>query len=340
MSRASALPNAENCSKLELELATGAASSRRSHDRLRAMKSLVLGIERKIVCELFAIDDRTLRRWVWSFNAYGIDGLIESERTGRPRAITLDQTAPYQELILNPTQASQTHWTARKFHGYLRSELNHEVGYSTVVRWLHENNFRLKVPQPWPDRQDESVRAAFVEQVGTWLKDTEVELWYCDETGVEGDPRPRRRWAKRGEKTRITKNGDHMRTNVCGAVCPRDGVFYALEFSHSDTECFQAFLDHASNDIKFQRPINLLICDNASWHKSKKLKWGKFTPVFLPPYSPDLNPIERLWLLIKAEWFSDFIAKTREQLSERIGAALCWAIDRADLNKATCPIRI
>ncbi|MGD9818702.1 MAG: transposase, partial [Desulfomonilaceae bacterium] len=42
---------------------------------------------------------------------------------------------------------------------------------------------------------------------------------------------------------------------------------------------------------------------NASWHKSKSLNWGRFEPIFLPPYSPDLNPIERLWLIMKAQWF-------------------------------------
>jgi hypothetical protein len=39
--------------------------------------------------------------------------------------------------------------------------------------------------------------------------------------------------------------------NVTGMVLPRMGEFYALEFSHSDTEIFQIFLDHANRDIQF-----------------------------------------------------------------------------------------
>ena len=58
-----------------------------------------------------------------------------------------------------------------------------------------------------------------------------------------------------------------------------------------------------------------LILDNASWHKVKRLRWHHFTPKFLPPYSPDLNPIERRWLGLKTEFFADFIAKTSEALS-------------------------
>ena len=79
--------------------------------------------------------------------------------------------------------------------------------------------------------------------------------------------------------------------------------------------------------------------DNASWHKCKSLRWGAFEPVYLPPYSPDLNPIERLWLLIKAEWFTAFIAKTRDELWDHLDQALCWAMDRSDDNQKTCSIK-
>jgi len=73
-------------------------------------------------------------------------------------------------------------------------------------------------------------------------------------------------------------------------ICPRQGEFYALEFTHTDSEVFQIFLNFANNDIKLKRHRNLLICDHATWHQKKTLKWEKFEPVFLPPYSPDFNP--------------------------------------------------
>lgn len=339
MSRAPLQPHAENASLEALDIAIRSTPCKRAHRRLLAIKSLLLDVGHDTVAELFAISRRTLLNWIKAFNQRGIDGLLDRPRSGRPRMITPEQTERYRELIAEPARADQTHWTAKKFHGYLREELGHEVGYSTLVRWLHDNDFRLKVPQPWPDRQDEEQRQAFVQRLQQWLADERIELWYQDEMGVEGDPRPRRRWAKKGERPRVTKNGDHVRMNVCGTVCPRTGQVYALEFTHSDRDCFQVFLDQANQDVKLERPRNLMICDNASWHKSKTLNWGRFEPVFLPPYSPDLNPIERLWLLIKAEWFTDFIAKTREQLCERLDQALCWAMDRGAPNQATCAIK-
>jgi transposase len=195
------------------------------------------------------------------------------------------------------------------------------------------------VPQPWPDRQDEGRRQEFKNNLGTLLQDPTVELWFGDESGFEADPRPRRRWAKKGEKARVTHNGGHVRMNATGMVCPRTGQAYFLEFSHTDGDVFQEFLNHANADLSPERPRQIFILDNASWHKRKCLNWGRFEPLYLPPYSPDLNPIERIWLLIKAEWFSDFVAQERQELIARLDKALLWAISRQEENKRTCAIR-
>lgn len=333
------MPNAENCSMSELDVASGAAATLRSHRRLMAIRALILGIPHDQVAILFQITRRALTNWINRFNLQGIDGLIERPRPGRPRAIKDERRNELKTLVEQPALAGQTHWTAKKFHGYLRHELDQDVGYSTVVRWLHENNFVLKVPRSWPDRQDPEKREAFLELLRGWLADPDIDIWYLDETGIEGDPRPRRRWAQKGDPIRQPYQGIHLRMNVTGMILPRLGDFYALEFTHSDTEVFQKFLDMANEDLSLERKRNLIVCDNATWHKAKKIRWGRFEPVFLPPYSPDLNPIERLWLLIKAEWFSDFIAKNYDQLVERIDKALLWAINRQQGNTITCAIK-
>jgi transposase len=304
-----------------------------------AILYLAENFDKKIVAKVSGVSVKTLNLWIKNFNSSGIDGLIDLSRQGRPRKIAPDENERLKDIIKNPEKAGEVHWTGKKFHGFLRENLGTEIGYSTVMRWRHEENFRLKVPQSWPDRQNEELRIAFVDRVKTWLYDKNIDIWYQDESGFEGDPRPRRRWAQKGEKCKITKNGDHIRMNVSGLVNPRTGEFYALEFTHSDRETFQTFLDHANLDVALNRPRNIMICDNASWHKSKSLNWGRFEPIYLPPYSPDLNPIERLWLLLKAEWFSDYVSKTRERLMARLDQALNWAINRMEDNKSTCRIK-
>ena len=122
-------------------------------------------------------------------------------------------------------------------------------------------------------------------------------------------------------------------------MSPRTGELTGIEVCGCNTETYQAFLDEANKDLNFERETNYLIIDNASWHKAKSLNWGKFTPLYLPPYSPDFNPIERLWLLIKNEWFSDFVSRNREQLSDRIFDAIRWALKEGETVKSMCTIK-
>jgi transposase len=333
------LPNRENCSHDELETAINATPLKKGYRRLFAIKCLFAGIPHKMVAQANSISDRTLYNWIRKFNESGIDGLISRSRPGRPRKISPQQTDKYLHLIANPKEADQVHWTAIKFYGYIRDKFDHDLSYVTVCRWLKDNNYRLKVPRPWPIKQDEEAREAFVKQLQTYLQDEEIDIWFGDEMGVEGDPRPRRRWVEKKELALAPYLGMHLRLNVTGIICPRTGEFYSLIFSHSDSVVFQTFLDNANNDLKLHRRRNLLILDNASWHKNKSINWGHFEPVFLPPYSPDLNPIERLWLILKAEWFTDFIAKDMKMLTERLCNALQWLINREDKNKHTCRIR-
>ena len=94
-------------------------------------------------------------------------------------------------------------------------------------------------------------------------------------------------------------------------------------FDGVDTDVFQYYLDHLAQEIPaLDSKRRLLIVDNASWHKAQRLNWHHFEVHYLPGYSPDFNPIERLWLRLKADFFSDFIAKRPDELTQRLCHAL------------------
>ena len=66
----------------------------------------------------------------------------------------------------------------------------------------------------------------------------------------------------------------------------------------------------------------VLVLDNASWHRAASLNWHHIEPKYLPPYSPDFNPIEVLWLCLKQRFFSSWYAPTLEALIQRTTEAL------------------
>jgi len=321
MSRKCTEPNFENASLDELRTAMQAG---KKETQLRCMAIIMLGIgaSRDQVLRGCGVTARALRQWIAAFNKSGIDGLVVRKRPGRPKTIPPQTIEHLRTDIESPKNAGRDFWTAKAFHGWLRDQYRIECCYATVLRLFHEMGFALKVPRPWPDRQDEKRREDFRGRMRELCQNENVELWFADETGIEGEPRPRRQWTPPGVKPIVTHNGDHIRLSALGMVCPRTGEFFAIEASHTDTVVFQAFLDEAAKDIVPSRKRNLLILDNASWHKAKKIDWKFFEPVYLPPYSPDLNPIERLWLLLKSHWFFNLHCKTRQALSDRICMAL------------------
>lgn len=334
-------PHPENATSDELLVAMEAAPNRRSFVRLCALRALLLGQSRAGVCLLFNRTDRMVRLWIELFNRGGIDALITRTKPGRPRKAKLERVRDLLVPVLeNPAQAGQVHWTGVKVHGYLQEQLSLDLGYRTAIRWLHQLNFHLRVPQSWPERQNQEQRAQFRQELERWCADPNVELWFGDECGVEGDPRPRRRWAQPGMPRRVPYLGDHIRHNVIGAVAPQSGQLFSLIVDGVDTDVFQFFLDEMAQAAPKKPGVRqLLILDNASWHKAGRLHWHHFEPKYLPGYSPDFNPIERLWLRLKADWFWDFIARTPQELSDRLCVALKSFLDDPVKTASNCSIR-
>ena len=109
-----------------------------------------------------------------------------------------------------------------------------------------------------------------------------------------------------------------------GAVNSRRGELFSLVVPHSDHLVFQTFLEELAKHTRLHEPKKkvVLIFDNASWHRHSSLHRHHITPCYLPAYSPDFNPIEAIWRVLKDRFFNQWIAKSPEQLMERLCEAL------------------
>jgi transposase len=190
-----------------------------------------------------------------------------------------------------------------------------------LCRNLREWGYTRLRPRPKAQKADPVAQAAFVEAVRHVMHTENPDIWFGDETSFWGDPSPYLVWAKKGSKPTIPYSGQHYRVSVMGAVRPRDGEFAALLVTTGNSLLFQVFLDHLNQQIDPQRRT-ILILDNASFHKVKHLKWGRVEPWFLPPYSPELNPIEEVWLMIKTNDFHHWMAGSQLQLEDKVAETL------------------
>lgn len=329
-------PNSENINEDEFDQLLKSTADGKLYRRLLAIHALISGLDPKTVSTLMKTSLRTLYNWVARWNTSGVDGLVDKKKTGRPASLTKQEKAKIVELMENPKLAGESFWTAYKLHGFLTDKESMKLGYSTLTRFLHEEQYTLKRTRSWPENQDPNQRASFVIELEKQLRQGDKEIWFGDESGFLADPRPTRIWAKKGTRPTTPHTGMHLRESVVGAVCPQSGEMSALVIGSVDSTVFQVFIDMLAEQTKNKSII--LVLDNASWHKVNSLKWHNIQPMYLPPYSPDLNPIERLWKVVKQRYFTQWFTKDRDSLITRICDGLLSFFNDKNAVKKLCAV--
>ncbi len=77
---------------------------------------------------------------------------------------------------------------------------------------------------------------------------------------------------------------------------------------------FKGGVNNGGGSIKLTLKRKILVLDNASWYKKKTVEFYGWESKFLQPYSPDLNPIERIWNTMKARWFTIMLVEMLSSL--------------------------
>lgn len=322
--------NKENGSLEEIEQLMKSTGTQEGFLRLQAISYLYRGYDRKEFSKQLKRSDKTLTNWIKRFNSEGISGLLDKARSGRPRNMERD----YFELEAT-SYLSDTTATLVKFHGYLTCELNVELSYSTCWRYTKESGYSLQTPRRLNSQSSPELQEQFIKELNE-LIEKEIPIFFCDEVGIEGDPRPCKSWFLKGTKLRVKNDELHVRQSVIGAVNHASGEFFSLVVPYTNTEVFQTFLDEFSLDFNtLENPVYLVL-DNASWHHTKKLNWYGILPIYLPPYSPELNPIERLWKVLKDRYFRNWYSRDEDVLTDRICEGLLSFYKNQDEVASIC----
>ena len=109
-------------------------------------------------------------------------------------------------------------------------------------------------------------------------------------------------WAPRG--TRPCALRDHRRTSayLFGAVCPERGTGAAVVLPHVNVEAMNIHLVEVSRHVT-EGAHAVLVLDQAGWHTSPKLRVPENISLLpLPPYAPELNPVEQVWAYLRANF--------------------------------------
>jgi transposase len=144
---------------------------------------------------------------------------------------------------------------------------------------------------------------------------------FADEARFGRMNRPRPCWAPIATRPEVAAQLIREYIYLYGAVAPKDGTCVYLIMPTSNTACFQAFLDVLAH--KFARQDILLVLDGAPNHRSGDLAVpGNITLLYLPPYSPELNPKENLWDEIREKIFKNYALKSIDAVRVKLKQAI------------------
>ena len=167
--------------------------------------------------------------------------------------------------------------------------------------------------------------------------DEVVEVWFEDEARFGQKGTLTRVWAERGSRPTAPKQGGFANLHVLSAVCPATGRAEGLISPVLNTDVVQSFLDQLSATIPVGVRV-VLVWDGAGYHSaSRSLRCpSNLTLVSLPPYAPELNPVERLWLYLREHHWSNRTYTDIDALEDAAVAGWRAVCLHPDKIKTTC----
>ena len=130
---------------------------------------------------------------------------------------------------------------------------------------------------------------------------TPVEIWFQDEARVGQKGSHAYVWAPVGARPLMVRDNRHDSAYLFGAICPARGVGAAIIMPAANAEAMNEHLAEISTQI-MPGAHAVLLCDGAGWHQTgDKLRVPKNISLLpIPPYSPELNPMENVWAYLRS----------------------------------------
>lgn len=163
--------------------------------------------------------------------------------------------------------------------------------------------------------------------------DKRIETYFQDEARFGQQGTLAKGWARRGERFTAVRQTKYDWLYVIGAACPRTGHAVGMLSPYINVEVMNIFLELFAKEIPKDVHV-VMVWDRAGFHMGKKLKIPRnITIVPLPPYSPELNPMENLWHYLRSHYWSN---RAYEDYAALVDAAemawQCSACDRATIQ--------
>lgn len=273
---------------------------KRSADRIKAVLLIADGYSYSDVAKILLLDDETIRRHVNNFQLKGLSGLLELGYKGG-----LPYLRRNQEQQLETMLRAKIYTSSNQIVELIEQTFGVTYTPAGAIELLYRIGFAYKKPTPLPGKLDLSAQEQFVEEYETFKKrrGKNDKIYFLDAVHPQHNATPNYGWLPKGEVIPLRTNSGRQRVNIHGALDPELLDVIVREDKTINSESTIALL----RQIEASNPLAskiLIYSDNARYYHSREVrnyveKSAKIEFRFLPPYSPNLNPIERLWKIFK-----------------------------------------
>lgn len=161
-------------------------------------------------------------------------------------------------------------------------------------------------------------------------------LWFEDEARFGRINNVSRCWSLRQKRPTVTKQMIREYTYAYTAVCPSTGSTFSIISPVNNTEAMNVFLALLSAEYSQHKIV--MVLDGAGWHTSGMLEVpANISLLHLPPYSPELNPVEHIWDYVREQkGFNNHTFDTIEQVEDKLQSALKEISEENSKMKSLC----
>jgi transposase len=270
----------------------------RVRDRIKAVLLYNDGYTYSEIARILLLDDETIRRHIQDYQE---EKKLNPDNGGSQSFLSLEETAALIYHLEN-----HTYFHVKEICAYVQTTFKKTYSESGMTKWLHRNCFCYKKPHGVPAKADRQKQEAFIAMY-TELKascGTDEPIYFADSVHPQHQTQAAFGWIKKGVRKEILKTSCQKRVNLIGAINLATHQVEHKEVDWVNFDSLKAFVVQLCAANPFAKKIHLIL-DNAGYHKSKEftdfIQTTHIQLHYLPPYSPNLNPIERLWKIMREQ---------------------------------------
>lgn len=261
-------------------------------DRIKAVLLRDEGWTHEQIAHVLLLTDAAVRQHI---SDYQESQKLKPENGGSQSKLDAEQT----KILLEHLE-KHTYLYAKDIAAFVKTMFKIEYTISGMINWLEKHEFSYKKPALVPGKANRKAQEQWIreyEALKAQLPSNET-ICFIDGVHPTHNTKTAYGWIRRGQRKEILSNTGRQRLNLSGAIDILTRRIFVREDETLNADSTIAFLKMMEEGYPNAQKVHIF-CDNARYYKNKEvmayLATSKIHMHFLPPYSPNLNPIERLW---------------------------------------------